>query len=282
MKKLTILLFLLLSCVAFSIRPFAALYKNSFVGTRTDLQPLTLPVRVAVYGDSRYGDSIHRQIVKLIDQRKPHVVVHLGDMVNTGDNYADWETFFEIISPLLEYSYFQPIKGNHEKPDVYYKKYFGQNGLYNYWAEIDGWLLVFLDPDIGVDRLTRFLESLSYQGKRTVVFMHYPLFSGGPHGETSTVKRLQTLHETFKKMNVLAVFSGHDHNYQRIVKDGITYIVTGGGGSPLYSVKEIEGTVLALMRYHFVLLELGEYLKAQVISRYDELLDEFELYPRWP
>ncbi len=278
MKKLLILVLLVLASVAFTIE-FATLYANGHVGTKTDLEPLKLPFKIAVYGDSRYGDSIHRQIVKLIDQRKPQVVVHLGDMVNTGDNWDDWQIFFEIVSPLMEYSYFQPVKGNHEKPDVYYKEYFGKYGLYNYWAEINGWLLVFLDPDVGVDRLTRFLNSLDYQDKKILVFMHYPLFSGGHHGETATVRNLQVLHETFRGMNVLAVFSGHDHNYQRIVRDGITYVVTGGGGSPLYNVREIEGTIVALKRYHFVILELNKSLKAKIISRYDELLDEFEIQP---
>ncbi|AEH51505.1 metallophosphoesterase family protein [Pseudothermotoga thermarum] len=278
MKKILAILLLLPSVFVVSVQ-FATLYKDGYVGNKTDLHVLGFPIKVAVYGDSRYGDSIHRQIVSLIDQLKPHIVVHLGDMVNSGDNLQDWQTFFEIVSPLLEYSFFQPVKGNHEKPDVYYREYFGRYGLYNYWAQVGDWLFVFLDPDVGVDRLKKFLKSLDYQGKKVLIFTHYPLFSGGPHGETATVKRLQVLHETFKEMNVLAVFSGHDHNYQRIVKDGITYIVTGGGGSPLYNVRKIEGTIVALRRYHFVFLELAETLKAKVISRYGEILDEFEIIP---
>lgn len=30
-----------------------------------------------------------------------------------------------------------------------------------------------------------------------------------------------------------AVFAGHDHNYQHHLKNGVHYIVTGGGGAPL-------------------------------------------------
>jgi len=33
------------------------------------------------------------------------------------------------------------------------------------------------------------------------------------------------------------VINGHDHDYQRHISPaGITYLVTGGGGAPLYSV----------------------------------------------
>ena len=33
------------------------------------------------------------------------------------------------------------------------------------------------------------------------------------------------------------MFQGHDHLYYRTIRDGITYIVTGGGGAPLYAVQ---------------------------------------------
>ena len=33
------------------------------------------------------------------------------------------------------------------------------------------------------------------------------------------------------------VFSGHDHLYQRGEVDGLKYVVSGGGGAPLYSVR---------------------------------------------
>jgi hypothetical protein len=33
------------------------------------------------------------------------------------------------------------------------------------------------------------------------------------------------------------MFTGHDHLYQRGEVDGFRYIVSGGGGAPLYSVR---------------------------------------------
>jgi predicted phosphodiesterase len=37
----------------------------------------------------------------------------------------------------------------------------------------------------------------------------------------------------FEEYHVDIVFSGHDHDYERSVKNGIYYIVTGGGGASL-------------------------------------------------
>jgi hypothetical protein len=42
------------------------------------------------------------------------------------------------------------------------------------------------------------------------------------------------LDSLFQKHGVKLVFQGHDHLYYRTVRSGITYVVTGGGGAPLY------------------------------------------------
>ena len=40
----------------------------------------------------------------------------------------------------------------------------------------------------------------------------------------------------FEKYHVTAALFGHDHNYQHYLKNGVHYIVAGGGGAPLYDV----------------------------------------------
>ena len=42
----------------------------------------------------------------------------------------------------------------------------------------------------------------------------------------------------FEKYHVSAAFFGHDHNYQHYLKNSIHYVVTGGGGAPLYDVSK--------------------------------------------
>jgi hypothetical protein len=49
------------------------------------------------------------------------------------------------------------------------------------------------------------------------------------------------------------IFSGHDHDYERGDADGIKYVVTGGGGAPLYTVNERLPFQLAFEPVHHYL-----------------------------
>jgi len=44
------------------------------------------------------------------------------------------------------------------------------------------------------------------------------------------------------------VSAGHIHNYERSVVDGVTYLVSGGGGAPAYFVERTEGTFVAVLK----------------------------------
>ncbi|WP_448517270.1 metallophosphoesterase family protein [Pseudothermotoga sp.] len=274
MKRFVIvLLFLTISIIAQTSTKILLRDGWKIVGEETLVEKPSLPLTMIVYGDSRWGNATHRRLVEMMDQYKPSIVVHLGDMVNRGDNREEWEIFFEITSPLRSYAFFQPVKGNHEKPDVYYRQYFG---LYNYWARVGNYVLIFLDPDVGVKGCESFLRSVDLSGKTAIVFSHYPIFSGGPHGATQTVKNLQVLHDVFRELKAPLVFGSHDHNYQRIVKDGVTYVVTGGGGAPLYRVNHTEGLLVSAVVHHFVKVRLEEdQIECEAISIDGKIIDSF-------
>jgi len=62
------------------------------------------------------------------------------------------------------------------------------------------------------------------------------------------------------------VFNGHEHNYERNEVNGVTYVVTAGGGAPLYPMQEREPTQVAFaLEYHFVLVEIDDH-HLQLIS----------------
>ena len=89
----------------------------------------------------------------------------------------------------------------------------------------------------------------------------------------------EALAPLFEQYGVDVVFTGHNHNYERNEVNGVTYIVTGGGGAPaLYKTEESELTREAFeVVYHFVLLEIdGNHLEAKVTSNQGRILDEFE------
>ncbi len=64
--------------------------------------------------------------------------------------------------------------------------------------------------------------------------MHQLPYPQGKHsGENLT--NADELHQLFLEHDkIRAIFAGHDHMFNKYVKDGIIYITTGGGGSPLY------------------------------------------------
>ncbi|ABR31617.1 hypothetical protein SU69_09000 [Thermosipho melanesiensis] len=223
---------------------------------------------IAVYGDSRWNDKIHGKIVQLIENNRPSIVIHLGDMVNRGDNLREWKKFFEITSSLRKNSYFQLVKGNHENPDIYFKKFFG---YYNYYADYKGVRLIFLDLNGSVDFLKK------YGNKNSIVFIHYPIYTVGPHYKDNL--NLSRLNDVIKQKGIKLVISAHDHNYQRFVVGRITYIVSGGGGAFLYDkVIYNEHLVSFYKKHHFLLLKLiGNSVEIKVIDLENKVLEEFSV-----
>jgi tartrate-resistant acid phosphatase type 5 len=61
-----------------------------------------------------------------------------------------------------------------------------------------------------------------------IPFCHHPPFSAGPrHHNTES---MQSLIPLFQRAGVKAVFSGHEHNFQHSIVDGINYFVSGAAG----------------------------------------------------
>ncbi len=85
----------------------------------------------------------------------------------------------------------------------------------------------------------------------------------------------------FERYGVEAVFMGHNHGYERVEVNGITYLTTAGGGASLYDFTVPEpGSQVAARAFHFVLLEMdGDRLAGQVIDRSGDIIDQFELTP---
>ena len=93
-----------------------------------------------------------------------------------------------------------------------------------------------------------------------IPFSHHPPFCAGPeHGCTEgMVERLVPM---YAEAGVRLVLSGHEHNFQYSVMDGIHYVVSGAGGklrteAPTDFVT--AGTRAWAARAHFLLLELDE------------------------
>jgi len=76
-------------------------------------------------------------------------------------------------------------------------------------------------------------------------------------------------HTLFKNTGVDMVLSGHNHNYQREEKDGITYIISGLGGRSQYKIMDEKDTHFA-NAYGFLQLKFyPEFVEGEFISNDD-------------
>ena len=109
-----------------------------------------------------------------------------------------------------------------------------------------------------LDWLEKELSSSSSDWK--IAFFHHPLYSSGKtHG--SALESRAVLEPLFVKYGVSAVFSGHDHLYERIKpqKGGIVYWVSGAGGS--LRKGDLRATDMTAKGfdsdYHFMIVEIA-------------------------
>jgi len=238
----------------------------------------------AVFGDTRTQHQFHQAVVERIVEAEPDFVLHTGDLVAMGSASPYWETFFEIERELMARVPLFPALGNHECNHPRYFDLFYLPGN-EHWYTFDYGNARFIC--LQVDGIADFgpgskqyawLEETLEANTQTwlFVYFHIPPYSSAWDAREHDVR--QALTPLFEQYGVDVVFNGHHHNYERNEVNGVTYIVTGGGGAPLCVMQEREPTQVAFaVTYHFVLLEInGQHLEATVISSKGEVLDEFE------
>jgi len=210
---------------------------------RTAAPPMQPDFSFVVYGDTRTGIADHQSVVGLIVALAPDFVIHTGDMVNKGGDVAEWDTFFSVEQDLLRSIPQFPVIGNHEQEhgnyfdafhlpnnERWYSFDYGQ--VHFVMLQVDG----FADYAPGTPQYEWLENDLASSNQKwKIVTFHQPVYSSGEYGRGPHVKALQNyLVPLFERHNVSMVFSGHDHLYERSVANEITYIISGGGGAPLY------------------------------------------------
>ena len=89
----------------------------------------------------------------------------------------------------------------------------------------------------------------------------------------------------FAAAGVDLVLSGHDHNYQRFAGvDGVTYVVTGGGGAGLYPMRPClpgnPAPAASAVAHHFTEVEAGsEGLRIRAVAPGGAELDVVAVSP---
>jgi predicted phosphodiesterase len=198
----------------------------------------------AAYGDSRSDPTAHQTVANGVLSKAPSLVVTTGDYAETTGIYRQWHNqFFVPAGDMLLNIPILPAVGNHDsevghpRSPVY--QYFPRPGSSNYYS-FDYGDIHFVIVDSNISYSTTSAQYAWLQGDLAattqpyiIAVHHYPVYSSGNHG--STVDMDATLRPLYEAYGVNVVLNGHDHMYERSVRNGITYFVLGGGGADLYS-----------------------------------------------
>ena len=233
-----------------------------------------------IYGDSRGmwdGWKNTKVVAEAIRREKPWFVINTGDMVKNGAKEEEWISFFQASS-FIHNSSLYPAIGNHDMPVSAFCKYFSlpNNEIY-YSFDYGNTHFTILNSNTPLSPAQLLWMWKDLQVKKTwkIVVFHHPPYSSGYHGNTTLI-RLWTLF--FKMAGVDIVFSGHDHDYEHVNIGGIHYIVTGGGGAPLYRVGRSKWTVVSNSTYHYCKVSINSsHLYFESLKPDGVLIDSFEI-----
>jgi hypothetical protein len=226
------------------------------------------PFMFVVIGDSRPGlradpddeasVSVHYlEQVHWVNRSGPDFSINVGDLIlgnNTGrPGLAERQwTAYDRASSLLEDPYFM-VAGNHDVWDapseaIYRRRY----GPLYYSFDHKGSHFVVLCTDIPGERGSIGPEQLAWLridlaasswADHRFVFLHRPLWyrGGRSRGIELSESWMADVHPLLVEHEVDTVFAGHDHFYEFREEDGVRYVITGGGGAPLYRPPALGG-----------------------------------------
>lgn len=250
-------------------------------------------VRFCLYGDTRDGHDAHRKVVTVMMKQNPEFILQTGDLVHNGGVESQWKTYDAITADARQKTPFYVVRGNHDFGGKGFEERMtapftsGNKFYYSFDQGNCHFIGLAIDEKTPYDEnsaqykwLIKDLDAtLTTKPNHIFVFFHVAPFSIGSHGSDLDVRKV--LHPVFVKYGVRAVFNGHDHLYYRTRRDGVTYIVSGGGGAPLYSADPGKGAISG-DKYesvnHCVVCEVNGRLAAFTALRADGTqLDRFTL-----
>lgn len=252
-------------------------------------QELTLPlkpnsVRFAVIGDMGTGTKPQYQTAAKMNEMRDKFpfdfVIMLGDNIYGGHTPRDFENKFEQpYKPLLSAGVkFYATLGNHDKPNDRFYKPFNMNGQSYYTYKKNNVRFFAMDTTYMSPQQLAWLEKELQNASSDwiICYFHHALYSSAAfHGSATELRAI--LEPLFVKYRVNAVFSGHDHVYERVKpQKGIQYFTEGASGAlRMGNLKRSEVTAFGYDQdCSFMLVEIaGDELHFQTITRTGRTID---------
>jgi MYXO-CTERM domain-containing protein len=271
------------------------------------------PFRFLAFGDTRSDHAAHQKLIySMALEPGVRFYVNTGDLVASGDQQTQWNTFFTVEKPMASLKPLFPVIGNHDEEDgdatLFYNHFVTNPGIgvpeaYYSWDYGNSHFIV-LDGFVYVDKwyvcalagklydcfkpaqlnwLKQDLQAASADPaiEHIFIFIHEGPYSSKPGRSGS--EQMRALLPLFKASGVSLIISGHDHYYERGVSgNNIPYMITGGGGAPLYATgapSPAPHTVAVnAVKYHYAVIDVqGPQIKVLVKTPDGKQLDQYTL-----
>ena len=206
-----------------------------------------------VFGDMRQGFSIYDVLVKHMAAIKPLPALALcgGDIMMSPNNEIEWKAFWEHSKPITDVMPVFITRGNHEGSDPQSEKIFREqtrlkSSEFYYSYTVYNTRFIICDTEIEgtegsivgkqLEWLTNELNKAENNDSITNIFVcfHRPIFPQGAHYGDDMVNADELHGLLLQYVKLRAVFMSHDHIFNRLQKDGVEYITTGGAGANLF------------------------------------------------
>jgi hypothetical protein len=223
-------------------------------------------LRILVYGDMRFTDPsdtkstnprARKWLAEKVGTEHADAMLITGDVPFHGSDPRDWAVFENEASSWARGARVYPTIGNHElrldprQGQVNWSAAFPQlkgNGFYS--VLLGNVFIVNLNSTEPVwptgkqaEWLRTQLEHIPEQADFVILQMHIPLIADTqsefianiPSPESVALRRYLEARALTSRQKFIAVY-GHIHNYERFEFNGITHIISGGGGAAPYPV----------------------------------------------
>ncbi|MCG3220206.1 MAG: metallophosphoesterase [Candidatus Heimdallarchaeota archaeon] len=221
-------------------------------------------------GDTQSGITARNKMLRKINNLDIDFALFSGDFVEMGSNINEWNGFLNSYEPFTNHIPMMTTLGNHEKNhSIYYntfalpgnEEYYSFNFgpvhfsiLHTYWEGIENenytkqidWLIADLEAHDEYDW--------------NVVMMHRPPFSSFVRYHQGWYDLInESFVPIFEQYEIDLVLTGHEHAYERLYKNNVTYIISGGAGANLYDAipaYRIDESIYVESTYNFLFLDV--------------------------
>ena len=224
------------------------------------------PIRLIAFGDMGHPTVDQRMVLAQMARLEFDLVLLAGDIAYPDGRLAELErNFFAVYAPLMHGAPFFPASGNHDyitDDAAPFRQAFalpengaplGRERWYSFdWGDLH---VVVLDSErLDADQAEWLEADLTAHAaaRWTIVLFHRAPFSSGEHGPDLPTR--DAFVPILTRHRVPLVVTGHEHDYERFrPKDGVTFIVTGGGGRGTRRLGEAAAdSAFAAQVAHFV------------------------------